>query len=369
MKNPIVSPADVKAIDRVSMQTVLEKFPVYAHKEDLSLGRGQGRRRGKMVMGGMATVGLSVTIHDLGAQFGVAGEDLNELKLMSGDSDGPSLLKWYAKARYYGFDHGQSAAYAYMMQDNAAPEAIADIMSRQAEANPIAPLFDTANPPDDPDRALGYAGVYDDRRQAIKAWHITNDAERTMELIEGGMPLIEMGGENKELRELGPGLYMSAVPQLWMGRATKKWEFLEHLDEGQRLSLADALGRIVLEQRQTGYITESEYKRANRDLELYVDDANVGCVIQLAGQPHNIGFWKPDFLKPLGIKPGPEPEVIEFLIQGIFAGFDNQPQQKEIEGLIMDEFDGCFLRGGLVNIAQMVVWRNEAIVGMKNGRL
>lgn len=235
--------------------------------------------------------------------------------------------------------------------------------------NPIAFIFDTNHPPAAADHVLGLAAIYDDRARALKAWHVTNDARQTMDLFESGMPLVDLGGPHKEFRELGPGLYMSAVPQLWIGRATKKWSFLEHLNPVQRQALGDALGKVVLRQVQDHYITESEYERANRDLELFVEDANVGCVIQLAGQPYNISFWKPSFLEPLGIKPGAEPEVIEFLVQGIFAGFENQPRIKEIEGLLMDEFDGCYLRGGLVNIAQMVVWRNEAVVGMKKAKL
>jgi hypothetical protein len=235
--------------------------------------------------------------------------------------------------------------------------------------NPIAMIFDTDHPPADPDRALSFSGVYDERRRAIKAWHVTNDARRIMEMVEAGMPLVEMGGEYKEQRELGPGLYMSAVPQLWMGRATKKWEFLEHLDHQQREVLALALGKVVLEQRQTGYITESEYKMANRDLEVFVEDGNNFGAIQVAGQPYNIAFWRPSFLTPLGIKPGPTPETVEFLVKGIFAVFDNQPRTSEIKGLLIDEFDGCCLRGGLMTVAQMVVWRNEAIAGMKKARL
>lgn len=235
--------------------------------------------------------------------------------------------------------------------------------------NPIAVIFDTDHPPAGADRALGCSAVYDERRKAIRSWHVTNDAARTMDMLASGVPLVEIGGAHKEFRELGPGLYMSAVPQLWMGRATDKWNFLEHLDYDQRQSLADALGKIILEQRQTQYITESEYERANKDLGYFADEGSVGHIIQVAGQPYNIGFWKPDFLKPLGIKPGKQPEIIEFLVKGYFVGFDNQPHPREIEGLLLDQFDGCFLRGGLVNVAQLVVWRNEAIVGMKKARL
>jgi len=125
-----VTAADVVKIDKVDMAKVNKKFPSYAHKEDLSHGRGQGKRMGKMVMGGMATIGLSVTIRDYAKQFKVAGKDLAEIKSMSSDNDGQMLLIHYAKARYAGYSHGQAAAYAWMKQDHESPDEIAGIMNR-----------------------------------------------------------------------------------------------------------------------------------------------------------------------------------------------------------------------------------------------
>ena len=232
--------------------------------------------------------------------------------------------------------------------------------------NPIAAIFDTDNPLEDPDRALGYAAVYNYTKKALNAWHITSDAKRTMAAVKDGMPLHAMGHAHQEH---GPGLYMSAVPQLWMGRAHEKWRFLETLTDDERQVLTDALATIVLRQRQDGYITENEYKMANRDLGHFVEIGGPGFVLQLAGQPFNISFWKKGFLEPLGIKPGREPEVIEFTLKGIWAVLDNIPNPNEIEGLVIDEYDGALLRGGLVTVAQMVVWRSEAIVGMKRTKL
>jgi hypothetical protein len=232
--------------------------------------------------------------------------------------------------------------------------------------NPIHLIFDTDNPPPEPDRFLGFAAVYNERTKTMTAWHITNDADRTMKAVKDGTPLHEMGHAHQEL---GVGLYMSAVPQLWMGRAHGKWSFLDTLTDDERDRLAMALAKMVLRQRQDGYITENEYKMANRDLDLFEKSGSPGAVIQLAGQPFNISFWKPSFLEPLDIKPGKEPEVIEFKLRGIFAGMDHHPSRDEIEALMIDEFDGAFLRGGLVTIAQMSVWRNEAIVGMKRTKL
>jgi len=228
--------------------------------------------------------------------------------------------------------------------------------------NPAKGIFDTENPPAEADHALGYAAVYEEIRGALRAWHVTNDAKHTMAMVKAGTPLHELGRAHQEL---GPGLYMSAVPHMWVGRATGKWDFLERLDLDQRQKLADALGKIILRQVQDGYITKNEYDRANQDLEHFTSTGGTGFVLQVADQPYNIGFWKPNFLEPLGIEPGEAPEIVEFLVKGVFAGFDNQPQTAEVVKLIESGLDGCFLRGGLVNVAQMVVWRNKAIVGMK----
>jgi hypothetical protein len=232
--------------------------------------------------------------------------------------------------------------------------------------NPAKIIFDTENPPSDADHDLGYAAVYVEIRGALRAWHVTNDAQKTIAMVKAGTPLHELGHAHQEL---GPGLYMSAAPQLWIGRATGKWDFLERLDLDQRQRLADALGKVVLKQVQDQYITKSEYDMANSDLGHFVDMGGTGFVIQVAGQPYNIGFWRPEFLEPLGIEPGKPPEVVEFLVQGTFAGFDDQPQTAEIVKLMESKLDGCFLRSGLVNAPQMVVWRNKAIVGMKRASL
>jgi hypothetical protein len=125
-----ITASDVAKIDKVDYKKVQKKFPVYARTEDLSLGKGQGKRVKGMVKGGMATVGLKVTIRDYGAQFKVSGEDLEELKSMSTDFSGATLLTHYAKARYAGYTHGQAAAYAWMKGDREPPQEIAKAMNQ-----------------------------------------------------------------------------------------------------------------------------------------------------------------------------------------------------------------------------------------------
>ena len=232
--------------------------------------------------------------------------------------------------------------------------------------NPMPFIFDTNTPLPDPENALGNAATYNERKKALVAWHVTSDAKRTMAAIKSGTPLIEMGHEHQEL---GPGLYVSAIPQIWMGRAMEKWGFLESLTKDERSVLAAALALMILKQVQSGYIAEYEFERAGRRLDSFADTGNVGSVLDLAGQPYNIAFWEPSFLEPLGIEASKPPEVIEFTLKGTFLGFDNMPRRDELEMAASGGFSGVFLRSGLMTVAQLVVWDDGAVVGMRKVKL
>jgi hypothetical protein len=71
----------------------------------------------------------------------------------------------------------------------------------------------------------------------LRGWHVTDDPAKLIEAIESG----NIVKEEKAFQELGPGLYISAVPHVWTGRSTKKWAFLSKLDKSERRTLALAL--------------------------------------------------------------------------------------------------------------------------------
>ncbi len=229
-----------------------------------------------------------------------------------------------------------------------------------------AKVFDTDAPPsDNTDKDLGYAVFYDEKAKVILGWHVTDNADRLVELLRTRPDLMKFGNEHDEL---GPGLYISGAPQLWMGRAVGKWDFLDKLEDTQRQTLSDALGKIVLNQRQTGYISEPEYETANKDLGRFVQDPKT-WIIYLADQPYNIPFWKKTFLDPLGVEQSRPPEVVEVTLRGKFAGFENMPGAARLEMARAQGLQGAFLESGFSTTAQMVVWDSGAIVSAKKANL
>lgn len=251
----------------------------------------------------------------------------------------------------------------------ASPDELTVVRRRNPAREPTFDVFDTQNPGADPDTRLGYAAVYDGIRMVLRGWHVTNDAQKVMEALARGKPLIDFGDADDEL---GPGFYVSAVPHLWMGRSTQKWSFLERMADEDRSTLSMALNKILLRQVQDQYITEGEYKRATKGLDRFVESVKDSFyAIELADQPYNISFWKPEFLEPLGLKTGKRPEVVEVELKGVFAGFTDMPARKQLTDIAMKGLSGIYLRGGLMTMAQMCVIRNEAIVkavpGVWNG--
>ena len=91
------------------------KYPIKCVVHDFSGSRrGQGKRRGSMIMGAMsARTGKSLTI-DMAATFGISGDDLAEVECMN---------QWefntYHRLREEGMDHGAAAKGAFLEPEEA----------------------------------------------------------------------------------------------------------------------------------------------------------------------------------------------------------------------------------------------------------
>ena len=193
----------------------------------------------------------------------------------------------------------------------------------------------------------------------ISTIHLTDNPEPVIEGLRGGRSI----SETREGGDIGPGLYASAAPQLWTGRSRNKWDFLQRLDQPKRQELADAIGKKLLQQRQDGYNTQAEFDYAMRDLDQWVETGLAPePVADLATQPFNIAFWKPEFLDPLGIQAGKQPLEIPMELEGRFARLKRTPSPEEVEGLKQSGFDGAFFSGGISEPPQIVVWNNNAVV-------
>lgn len=210
----------------------------------------------------------------------------------------------------------------------------------------------------DPAADFGNAAVATDRGYAI-GWHVTDDPSYVAETLLKGISLTVK--HKGEFQDLGPGFYVSAVPQLWMGRARSKWEFLKRLDARQRRRLALAIIRHP-NFRVPGYLSRSERQVAIRELRSWVSHGYGESIIFIADQPYNIRFWQPDFLRAIGIEPSRQPVAVETWFRGRYAELRRYPSEQEYLLLYRSKLDGMFLRGGMTTEPQLVIWRNSAII-------
>ncbi len=199
--------------------------------------------------------------------------------------------------------------------------------------------------------AIGGDGV-------LKGWHVTSKPQALISWIESGRDL-----KKDMFDDLGPGLYMSAVPHFWSGRDTGKWSFLKKLDKNSTNRLLEKMTGVINGQRETGYISESEKKFALESFRLLREGQydSADALVEFSGQPYNIPFWKAEFLAPLGIEPGEKIGLVEIEAAGVFAELNYHPRESEIEKLVQD-YDGAFTRSGFSTSPQCVIYRRAAVV-------
>jgi hypothetical protein len=224
-------------------------------------------------------------------------------------------------------------------------------------------VLDTSRISDDAyaDYFLKNAGWFADG--AIHAIHVTDSPDTLVSNIESGIDLSK-GRGGLDVGDLGGGLYGSNAPQLWEGRAVGKYDFMDGLDLGQK----KRLGEAILSHRnlhETGYLTESEREYAERICRSWMEGKMNGSALAiLAGQPYNVRFWEPTFLKPLGIDPsGRQPERVEFEAVGRFLKVDGGLDLADVPKL-REKYDGAFVAGGMA-YPQFVVWKNSALRSVK----
>lgn len=228
-------------------------------------------------------------------------------------------------------------------------------------------------------RRLGILGVINTREKGYQmrgaAWwneetgvctgiHITDDPTNVVRKLRAGRDPDYAAPEAKVRQELGPGLYVSAVPQLWMGRSTQKWLFLERLTDVERMRLADAVSTKVEEQLRRRYINTREAEIMLRDLNhAKTTPGFTYPFVQAAGQPFNIKVWSADFLAPLGIQASKEPQEIEVEFQGTFAEFAGGYLPEQAYRILRYlGADGAFIQNGFSSIGQAVIWTRSAII-------
>lgn len=204
----------------------------------------------------------------------------------------------------------------------------------------------------------------------IVAYHVSDDPDKLIQMINSGKQLTATyrKGVGKHA-ELGPGLYVSGIPNFWLNRSRSKWDFLDNLTDQQRESLADKLKNdkvltgVKLDNGKIyKYITDNERNYAIRDINSWLQNKHNPILVMLAGQPFNIAFWKDEYLKTLGIDPSPTPKIVKFKLEGKFADLNNNVLNwPVISDAIRKGLDGGFSKGGWSNNAELAIWKRTAI--------
>jgi hypothetical protein len=227
-------------------------------------------------------------------------------------------------------------------------------------------VIDTRNPGPTAQHELGHAGTL--RGGSIVGIHVADSIKAVRQIVKGKKSLMAGYGPRGKHAEMGPGLYISAAPQMWVGRSPGKWDFLKTLAKPQLDKLLDAIEKEVKRKRADRYISEGEFEHAIRNIK-YVRQGKMdtGVLVMLAGQPHNIRFWEGRFLKPLGIEQAKPPKEFEVKVQGKFAkieGYTVVPG-KTLRALRKRGVDGAFFSGGFSSVPQLVVWNSRAVKSIK----
>lgn len=220
-------------------------------------------------------------------------------------------------------------------------------------------VLDTDGMTDDDQYKLGNAAI----AEPGYLWgiHVTDDPEGLAAVIKSGKKLTATyGGGRGRTAELGPGLYISAVPETWAVRSTGKFDFLKTLTSEQKQKLADA---ILSSRAMTGdYLASFEKEYVRRDVKNWLKFDEPDMLIGVSGQPYNIAFWKPEFLKSLGIEPAKQPQQVKVKARGKFVDLsDWNSNMSDWRPWLMQGMAGAFIKGGFSGMPQLVIWDAKAI--------
>lgn len=230
---------------------------------------------------------------------------------------------------------------------------------RGAFGNDVRRVYDTRQMEDGYE--LGGVGIVYDG--ALQTYHVTDHPEKLIASLKRHANVVSAYGPKGKHAELGPGLYMSGVPEFWMSRAHGKWSFLDTLPQGKTNRLVDALAERIDDDRDKGRLTMSETLRADRTLAgVRSGSYGASALLELAQQPYGIGFWRPSFLAPLGIEPGRPPSIVELSVVGTFAELNYSfLAPKLLRVLRRSGLQGAFTRMSMGTNAELVLWDSRAV--------
>lgn len=183
----------------------------------------------------------------------------------------------------------------------------------------------------------------------FKAWHVTDDPSRLIVLVHARRRVDAQ--QEHEGRELGSGLYVSAVPHYWTGRSTRKWEALRRLSKAQ----VEAIAREILDSPKfqgPGYLTARELERARQKVTDWVDGDEYG-ILEVSGQPYNVDVFA--ILRRMGL-PTFESQEVQVTFHGRYVTLGRRLAQGEARSLRATGYDGAFNKGGMSVNPELVIW-------------
>lgn len=205
---------------------------------------------------------------------------------------------------------------------------------------------------------------------SLVGYHVTDNPQRILDIWESGKKFTATYRKGVgKTNELGPGLYVSAAPQMWVGRSVGKWDFLKTLTPDQKQRLAAALrqdraltGMPLDDGRVFKYVSDREAESAHRYIDEWLASGHDPILVFLAGQPYNIRFWTPEYLRPLGIEASGQPKMLKVTFNGAFVNLSRHiGDWPVIADCIRKGYDGGFNPGGMVSNPEMCIWRRECV--------
>jgi hypothetical protein len=218
------------------------------------------------------------------------------------------------------------------------------------------------------DRYERIYGLGDFDKGEITTFHVTDNPDNVINTLKSGGDITKTRSEGL-VGDLGTsGLYVSDAPQIWTSRSKGKWNFLNELSNNEKDKLIDQISTDIKQQLSTDYITKSEYDTAIRDLgNIRSGDYSNDVLVNYADQPYNITFYEPKYLEKLNIKPSKQPEIVEMKLKGKFADISNvhftfeSDRTALIEQLKQAGYDGAFVKAGIGQTQQGVIWNKDVI--------
>ncbi len=202
----------------------------------------------------------------------------------------------------------------------------------------------------------------------LLTWHSTDDPSRVKAVLRQGRSLMpskqaswQQAWEHGAHSELGGGLYACGNARYWR-RSRDQWDALRGLTKAQEKRFAKAM-QADLDALPSSYLSSSERELAQRSIDRVASgEADAMSLTFLVGQPWNMKFVRPAWLKKVGIEPGKQPSTVPVKLTGWFAMLTRNINHREALALRDAGFAGAFTPSGFSTTPQLAVYDPQAVL-------